>query len=982
MQSKLIIEFITALQKEIDAVKKGKGGSVARVFNGRLLRESSGHFIYVFHLENFLAVMDDTPAEIEIRGVKYQCQIVSIQSPEIEIAVERNLGNSITEARIQTNLWFLLEMLRQKFEESLADITKFKMSEQLFSGESNLISEDPGEIKYSVLPGKIPNDSQKNAVALSFRNSLAIIWGPPGTGKTTTIAQAVEAHINAGRKVLLVSHANAAVDQALIDVAEHLKDSLYREGKLVRMGICHLQELQDNYPLVILDKIVENPAQTLIQEKTKLTMERERIKDFLSDYDNINNQHNLLQSLNKEKRTVADFLAGLSRQLDKISNNLKQNLELQRQNKEKLVKAKQAGFLKRIFWGLDPAKIQSRIDQLSYLIDADQGKVPELGKKITENNRILHEKEAEYHNLKREIENKLAKFNLTLESLQNQSDGFKKRLDILISRTGEINKQIEQMQRQILFEAKLIATTLTKTFSSRQFPNIPFDVLIIDESSMAPLPYVYWAASKASKAVTIVGDFKQLPPICISEDPKAQKWLGRNIFNFLGIKTVRDARKDKRLILLDTQYRMAPEIANISNQLFYEGLLQNHSSVANLVLDDSLSGSNKLVIVNTSVINSWCCHLSAGGRFNIYQALISATLAGKLLNGAGPDLKIGITTPYRAQARLIHKIIEDRGFLDRVHVDNIHRFQGGEEQVVIIDCVEGPGVSDWTVLDDKRPGSDADLLLNVALTRAKKKIYLIGHCKHLYSSLPRDSIILRVLKLFQETGCEIASAGLVDSYLAADFEKWVDLAMEPSFNSTRFNDILDTEQNFWPVFLHDLKNCFNKVLIVSPFISMSRTGKMMDFLKALVNRGIQLKIYTRPPSQQSRIFSEDAGQAITQLENIGITMAQRKEILQKVAVIDNRIAWEGSLNIFSHFDTGEIMCRIEGEKTIKEIINNLELSEGDSVGDVTKNLCPKCLENGIESSMIVRKSKFGMFLGCSRYPACKHTIDMKNDLRR
>ncbi|MFQ5825523.1 MAG: AAA domain-containing protein, partial [bacterium] len=80
-------------------------------------------------------------------------------------------------------------------------------------------------------------------------------------------------------------------------------------------------------------------------------------------------------------------------------------------------------------------------------------------------------------------------------------------------------------------EAKLIATTLTKTFSSKELPDRTFDVLIIDESSMAPIPYIYWAARKIAQSVIIVGDFLQLPPICVSKNEMAQKWLGKSIYD-------------------------------------------------------------------------------------------------------------------------------------------------------------------------------------------------------------------------------------------------------------------------------------------------------------------------------------------------------------------------------------------------------------------------------------------------------------------
>ena len=68
--AQLIPEFIQALQEEIDVLKRGKGSSSIKVFNGKLYSKYSGFFIYLFHLENFLAVVDDTPAEIEIGGVR------------------------------------------------------------------------------------------------------------------------------------------------------------------------------------------------------------------------------------------------------------------------------------------------------------------------------------------------------------------------------------------------------------------------------------------------------------------------------------------------------------------------------------------------------------------------------------------------------------------------------------------------------------------------------------------------------------------------------------------------------------------------------------------------------------------------------------------------------------------------------------------------------------------------------------------------
>ena len=76
MASAIIQEFIQALDEEIEAIKRGKGGSIVKIFNGRFLREISGLFVYVFNLENFLAALEESPAEIEIRGSRYPAQVL------------------------------------------------------------------------------------------------------------------------------------------------------------------------------------------------------------------------------------------------------------------------------------------------------------------------------------------------------------------------------------------------------------------------------------------------------------------------------------------------------------------------------------------------------------------------------------------------------------------------------------------------------------------------------------------------------------------------------------------------------------------------------------------------------------------------------------------------------------------------------------------------------------------------------------------
>ena len=231
MESSIIDEFIQALNEEIKASKIERN---VKVFNGRFLREVAGLCVYVFNLKNFLAVLDNSPAEIEIRGSRYPAQVLLTQGLEVKIGVEHFCGEFIPEAKIETDPSYLLKILKKKFTECQSGSLKidFGLSEVPFSGsQSDSKPTNQTGISYSLCPN-YPNEAQKQEIKASFSSRLSVIWGPPGTGRTKAVAKAIEAHINAGRRVPLVSHTNSAVDEVLEDVAEHLKDTaLYQEEK-------------------------------------------------------------------------------------------------------------------------------------------------------------------------------------------------------------------------------------------------------------------------------------------------------------------------------------------------------------------------------------------------------------------------------------------------------------------------------------------------------------------------------------------------------------------------------------------------------------------------------------------------------------------------------------------------------------------------------------------------------------------------------
>lgn len=580
----------------------------------------------------------------------------------------------------------------------------------------------------------------------------------------------------------------------------------------------------------------------------------------------------------------------------------------------------------------------------------------------------IQEKTCQFQQAQKEVENLLNYLNISREKLPVWLAEQKQRRASIEARIGEINEKLDEIQKKILSEAKLVATTLTKTYASKQFPDDPFDVMVLDEASMAPLPQVYWAAARSKTALTIVGDFLQLPPICISNESMAQKWLGRSIFTVLGVDTVPKTSADSRVTLLSTQYRMSPEISYIPNHLFYENRLHNDSSTIQRTFVDDLT-STPLVFVETQSVNPWCSRLEAGSRFNLYNALVCGALARRLLIAGNEN--VGIITPYAPQARLINKIAKDWELLDHLKVSTVHRFQGGEEEIIIFDTVEGVGNFIAPMVDDTRDSS-ARLLLNVALTRAKNKIYLVGNSGYLLSGLRQRAALKWVIQHFQERGTILNSESLIDNYFTADFEKYAEENIfSPSAALSQRTGNIYNEKNFWPQFFEDLKTTQGRVIILSPFVTIRRSTKMMDYFKALIARGVKIQILTRPRYQQSPEMSDQTEIVVKQLRDTGVVVMERAKMHQKIAILDN-IAWEGSLNILSHRDTQEQMRRYQGQSAVEEIIKNLELENQEAIGNQTEEICP---ETGCGGFLIIRQAKFGRrkFLGCSNYPNCRYT---------
>ena len=257
--------------------------------------------------------------------------------------------------------------------------------------------------------------------------------------------------------------------------------------------------------------------------------------------------------------------------------------------------------------------------------------------------------------------------------------------------------------------ASIVAAT-TATCGSRAMRTQEFDVAIVDEAGQLTEPGTLAAIALADRFV-LVGDHQQLPPVV-----QAENELQESLFERL-IETHPDGA-----VLLDSQYRMAQRIQAFASREFYDDQLHPATGdVATQRIDD-LPGVSMDDL--PGYLRDTVTFVDPGGATDGNTNPKEADTVAEIVDGyraAGVDLDdIGVIAPYRAQVAEI-----DGRVPDEVTVDTVDRFQGSSKEVIVVSFV-ATGSLDSPIFEDYRR-------VNVALTRAKKALVLVGDAETLAS---------------------------------------------------------------------------------------------------------------------------------------------------------------------------------------------------------------------------------------------------------
>ena len=604
------------------------------------------------------------------------------------------------------------------------------------------------------------------------------------------------------------------------------------------------------------------------------------------------------------------------------------------------------------------AKMQNKADSLlSYLVVTLQQWVdfeesPALTKEFFAELRVWHSRLAEEH------------ASTDVEALKGVIDDLRAKIRTLESKIAEINAKLAEVEREVINGAAVLGATLTKAYLSDDIQARKFDTVILDEASMAPIPALWAAALLAESNLVIVGDFKQLPPIVLSNNDLTKKWLGRDIFEASGMKE-KWAKKETPPYFapLLEQRRMLPEIAKVAN-IFYDGQLVNAFTAPEEYKDyESFTDwyvkgwkyDNPIVLVDTGPLNAWATSVVKHGnssRLNFLSATVAVDIAEQLLSPdrparmEGAPKRVLIVAPYRAHAKLVTVLLKDFANLqDEVVAGTAHSFQGSEADVVIFD----------TVVDEPHfrvnlfmPSLDEDLkcLLNVALTRAKFRLFILGdfdYCqKQGRKAFLGNTLIPSLLQQFPR----VDARDIVPEGLAARAAKAQMTAMGGKIdpNSER---VVVTQEDFFRILSSDIESAKTRVIIYSPFVTTDRVSFLLPQLQAAIERSVEIYVITKALSERSKSELSTIRKIEGQLAQVGIAVIHKLRMHEKLVFIDDDVTWSGSLNPLSFSNTQEIMERRKSKAVLKDYFQILRLQELLAAQGKPEGQCPICGEEMI-----------------------------------
>ena len=516
-------------------------------------------------------------------------------------------------------------------------------------------------LKYDYLPGLL-SAAQKKVISIAANINLGCVSGPPGTGKSYTIAAIAAEHMARGESVLIVANNNPALD-------------------------------------VIADKLDENFGLSDVSIRAGQKEFLKKLKDYIAD---------LLAGYLADEHDNSVFIES---ELNKLNTSLNE-LELRfsqfcqraiiRGKRLKNLEEKEIKWLTNLYIRFVRRGIQKLAKQWSSLeqINTQQIKREKLASSYLS---ALKNK-----NLKALIDTQRKSLNAFNQAIRSRTS----------KRQFELFDNIE-------YEALLSAFPVWLVSLNTLYRVLPlkaemFDLVIIDEATQCNISSCLPALYRAKRAI-IVGDTKQLRHYSFLAKNKEAQLMSKNNVSFSdkGVMSYRDnsildltlnaLNDNKQLAFLDEHFRSKPELINFSNEHFYQSKLKimQHRPCTN-------TGNLLVQRVNGTRDSSGINHLEASSIINTIKQQITDD------KSAGISHSIGVVSPFRSQADYITKEIETHFNEAEIIKHKLKSatpfgFQGEERDIMLISFALDNNAKRAAAYINK-----ADVF-NVCITRARQK---------------------------------------------------------------------------------------------------------------------------------------------------------------------------------------------------------------------------------------------------------------------
>lgn len=595
-----------------------------------------------------------------------------------------------------------------------------------------LTNRNKGRKEYPIfLKDKNVNIDQLRVINSSLRMPVTYVQGPPGTGKTTTILNVILSYFVNERTVLLSSYNNKPVS----DVYDKLSTMKYGT-RIIPFPVLRLGNLEQ----------VQNTLLQLIETYKKVRS----ITVYFNTLDRVKTGQ--IENLKEFYKILEDYEKVV--ELREKRDNLQLILE-------QAAKSDGSFFKFTIDIEQDISLIDMELEKIGTI--PDEKALELLNQDFDEFNKWLYYVSCSFYQKLDTTE--FEKLREILFTKYESDNGLARSFNKYISEDANLRKLLQ------IFPI-IISTNLSIPRLGSPKPH--FDLAIIDEAGQCNVPSSLLPIARGDKLL-LVGDVQQLKPVISLEEPINRKlkqlFKIRDEYDYSTnsiLSTMREMDHISLKVLLRFHYRCCEKIIQYSNKTYYSSRLK---------IKTVSDHKGKLILEDVK---------SRKYQFDKNTALEEVSRIEQVLID-NPNKEYGIITPFRAQSEFLQQKLSKK--YPKIDIGTIHKFQGGEKDGIIISCgitkATHQKTYDW--LKGNHP------LINVAVTRAKDELRIIGDIDVIKSLSNADDNFYQLIKYVESNGDTTHIKGNIDdtnikkldTYFEKQFRETIDIAVK-HFDKLKF----------------------------------------------------------------------------------------------------------------------------------------------------------------------------------------------------